>query len=78
MTDKEKLDAMVKDLAADLRKPVTKIEASIATTQNHYGDYLDLLTGITKDVQARKVVALALVEAGANRRGVASALDLTT
>jgi len=75
MTRKEKIEALVKELAVDLVPAVSKIEASVATTQNHYGDYLSILS-VPKSQTERKLVALALLEAGANRNGIVSAMHL--
>jgi hypothetical protein len=57
-----------------LKARVEDIEASIATTQNHYGDYMGLLMKFADDAGQRKVLAHALVLAGANKQGVADAL----
>ena len=74
-----KLDAMVADLALDLKAPVATIESGPQITQNHYGRYLTLLATLAKgDRRMTFVVALALVAAGANREGVASAVKLST
>ena len=59
----------------DIQKMVQDIEAKIATTRNHYGDYGAALSSISG---GRKIVAqllaLAFVKAGANQQGVADAL----
>ena len=72
---KERTDEVITSVADDLREHVAKIEAGIATTQNHYGDYMNLIMSVaTDDANVRKIIALALIRAGANREGVLSAL----
>ena len=78
MTDQEKLDAAVKDLAGDLKDLVVKIEASPKLTQNHYGRYMSIIGHVAQgNRQTGQIVALALIAAGANRAGVASALQVS-
>ena len=78
MTDQEKLDAAVKDLAGDLKDLVAEIEASLKLTQNHYGRYMSIIGQVAQgNRQTAQIVALALVAAGANRAGVASALQVS-
>ncbi len=78
MTDQEKLDAAVKDLAGDLKDLVVKIEASPKLTQNHYGRYMSIIGQVAQgNRKIGQIVALALVAAGANRAGVASALQVS-
>jgi hypothetical protein len=67
----EKQEELVKGLAEDFRPLVKKIEASIATTQNHYGRYGQLLAQFSKgDPVVAKVILLALERAGANTQGL--------
>lgn len=75
MTKKEQLNALIRALAVDLVPTVSKIEASAPTTQDHYGAYLSILT-VPDDEVSRKLMALVLIEAGANLGGVTSAMDL--
>ena len=50
---------------------VQKIESSIATTQNHYGRYGQILAQFSKgDPVIAKVIMLALERAGANPQGL--------
>jgi len=73
----DRLQTLVADLAADLIEPVASIEKRTATTQNHYGDYLALIGTLSHDdKRMAQVIALALIKAGANRLGVASALAI--
>ena len=78
MTDQEKLDAAVKDLAGDFKDLVAEIEASVKLTQNHYGRYMSVIGRVAQgNRQTGQIVALALVKAGANRAGVASARQVS-
>ena len=79
-TDKVKVlntakDAIISDMADKLRPTVNGIETSIKTTQHHYGAYMGLLSQFT-DKAMREVMALALIQAGANKHGIASALSI--
>ena len=75
MTNREKADAIIAGLANDLRPAVEKIEKAIPVTRNHYGAYLDFFT-ICTDSTNRKIVAYALLKAGANKEGVLDALRI--
>lgn len=66
---------LIADLVVELKPEVAKIEASPATTKAHYGRYMTLLSGLTG--YKREVMALALIEAGANTEGIAWAFKLT-
>jgi hypothetical protein len=63
----------LEQLAEDLKDYVQKTEESLPTTQNHYGEYMRFLS-LFKG--SRDIIATALVMAGANRAGVASALRI--
>jgi len=72
MSQEEKTNVLVAHLAEDLKPEVERIEASLSTTQFHYGEYMCLL-GKCLQQYGRKwamATAVALVEAGANRQGV--------
>ena len=71
---KDKTTQLIKDLAGDLKPEVDKIESSIKTTQNHYGRYMSILGGFNSN--QINLISLALIEAGANRGGVLSALKV--
>lgn len=72
-----KLDAMIDDLVPDLKPIVQRIERRTRTTQNAYGDYMNLIVQLGKDdARMRKLIALALLKAGANKAGVRSALKV--
>lgn len=75
MTDKEKqakVDRFVAETAEYLKPLVADIEVQMPVTKDHYGRYLGILLQF-EDVTIRKVVALALLAAGANPDGVAGA-----
>ena len=72
-----KQQQFVTECAADFKPLVTKIESGIATTQNHYGKYGAVISQLSKgNKNAADLIAIALVEAGANRLGVAYGLKL--
>ncbi len=68
------------DVAEELRETVERIEAGPYLTKGHYGEYMALLSAIDDpdDQTKRKMIACALMMAGADRDGVASALRLTS
>ena len=67
----EKQNELLSGLAEDFRPLVKKIESSIATTQNHYGRYGQLLAQFSKgDRTVAQVIFLALERAGANPQGL--------
>lgn len=72
MVDPQVLSLLVEDLAATFKPEVEKIEKSLATTQNHYGDYLQIIS-IGANERNQKLIAAALLKAGANFEGVTSA-----
>ena len=71
-----KLEKLISDLAQDLRPEVERIEKGIKTTQNNYGHYMALISTVSKGNKGlAKLLSLALVRAGANPQGVASAMQ---
>jgi hypothetical protein len=73
----EQIAALVLDLAQDFKPLVAKIESGIQTTQNHYGRYMAIISTFGKgDRNVSEVIARALVQAGANVPGVASAQSI--
>jgi len=74
-TLEENLDALVLQLTEEVRPFVKRTESSLPTTKDHYGDYLGFLTSVGTETRI-KIVAVALIHAGANKIGVASALRL--
>jgi hypothetical protein len=68
---------LIDDLANDFAPIVKEIEASIATTKNHYGRYGALLSSLSKGNKVHaKVFSLALTKAGANVEGVTNGFNL--
>ena len=78
-TKQEKFDAIVKDLAGDFVSAVAEIEKDkYPTTRNHYGRYMHIISKLANgSKEMGKVIALALVEAGANKQGVRDALRVS-
>lgn len=70
----EKLEKLLSDLADDIKPEVSKIESGIAATQNHYGDYMQILSMFSGNT--RILIGLALIRAGANKKGVQDALTV--
>ena len=68
---------LIADLTQDLAPLVRDIEASPATTQHHYGRYGAVISQFAKgNRSAAQVIALALMKAGGNKRGVVNGLAL--
>ena len=77
LIDKTKFDAAILDLSNTFKDIVADIEAEkYKTTQNNYGRYLPLIA-LGKDKTSMKIIAFALIKAGANNNGVNSALNLS-
>lgn len=76
MTSKERAKANLQDLISDLRPWVASIQAEDPTTKDNYGHYMGLLTAAGEDPLNRTLMAVALVEAGAEPAGVYAALDI--
>jgi len=74
----ERTNEHVQALVDALKDRVTEIEASIATTRNHYGDYMGLMMRFGDDADQRHMMARVLILAGANERGVNDALKAST
>lgn len=72
---KEQRQSLILDLVADFAPYVAKVEKSMATTRNHYGEYGAMLNKLSKGGrEMANILALAMVKAGANRQGVADGL----
>lgn len=76
LTTKEEASAAFQAIVEELKPIVKKIEASIPTTRDHYGSYMQVLSE-APDLSTKKLMAAALIKAGANEGGVAWALKLT-
>ena len=71
-------EKLVAELANDVKPYVDKIEARIATTKGHYGDYMELLSQWQKEPRVMMVMAMACKKAGADPQGVNDALRMLT
>jgi hypothetical protein len=74
----KQLDSMIADLAKDLRPIVQQIDSDpFKTTKHNYGRYMNLILSIAKgNKQSAQIVVAALLDAGANRDGVAAAYKI--
>jgi hypothetical protein len=76
MTNEQK-EKLLNDLAEDFLPFVKEVESGIKTTKNHYGRYWSMLSQLSKgNEDVAKMFALAMRRAGANSKGLASALNL--
>ena len=77
-TQQEKVKGLVIEFSKDqdIIDTVKLIEGRIATTQDHYGDYMNFLTPYQSKATALYIISEALILAGANRKGVAWAIKL--
>ena len=84
MNKRDALDAVIDTMAEVVKPLVQSIEASIPTTQNHYAEYMTVIHVLATQCPVgdnpemiRKVhigIGVALQRAGANHKGVQSAL----
>ena len=70
---KELRDAVI-NIAETIKPALDDIHANTPTTQNYYGDYMRLLS---YKPERKKVIALAMLYAGANPAGVEAAVKNT-
>ncbi len=68
---------VIDELADKLREGVAEIEASTPTTRGHYGTYMGLFSQFTDDIGQGRLLAKALIKAGANKQGVNDALRVS-
>lgn len=61
---------------AAFRDTVQRIENGIATTRNHYGEYMAVLS-IVDSPQRKRTLADTLIACGANKQGVLDALRVS-
>ena len=68
----------IESLASDFKEIVTGIESNkFPTTKNNYGRYLSIISHVANgEKQVGHIIGLALIEAGANKSGVQSALKI--
>ncbi len=74
----ERSNEHVQAVVDALKSSVDKIELSIATTRNHYGDYMGLIMRFGDSADQRNMMARCLILAGANKQGVEDALKAAT
>ena len=71
----EQRQSLILDLVEDFAPYVAKVEKSMATTRNHYGEYGAMLNKLSKGGrEMANILALAMVKAGANAQRVAGGL----
>ena len=74
---KQKVADLINGLAEDFKPIVRDTEAKPETTQHHYGDYGGIISSLSKGkAGAAKIIAAALIKAGANATGVTNGLNL--
>ncbi len=72
------LTQRINDMAETLKDAVASIEAtSFPTTKNNYGTYMALMSQFCDDKGQAKILAVALIKAGANKEGVRAALKVS-
>lgn len=70
-------DEAILGLTELLKGHVAGIEDSMEITRGHYGEYMTLISAVSDgDHKMARIVALGLIEAGANERGVKDALRI--
>ena len=73
-----KMQENIDDLLVEsLRDVVAEIEAQHPSTRGHYGTYMGLFSRFADDIGQARVLAAALIKAGANERGVNDALRVS-
>jgi len=71
------IENSIREIADSLRDYVKGVEDSPATTQNHYAEYMGLMSKFTDDRNQALVLVAALKAAGANHAGVDAAFKVT-
>ena len=66
---------LIDEVVEELRPAVQAIESRLATTRDHYGDYMQLLGVYPKE--QRRTMAVLLIRAGASQAGISWALRLS-
>lgn len=61
----------IKELGESLRPTLDKIHARVPSTRNYYGDYMAILS---ERPEYAKIMALAMLYAGANPQGIQDAV----
>jgi succinyl-CoA synthetase alpha subunit len=74
---KNKVSALINDLAEMFKPMVKEIEGGIAITKDNYGRYGALISQLSKgNAGTAKLMAASLIKAGANAAGVTNGLNL--
>ena len=75
---KDKIKTIVKELSIDqdIVEFVSNTEKRLATTQDHYGDYMNFLSKFDSRPGQVYIMAMALKAAGANVAGVNAAVRI--
>ena len=75
---KDKINSLIDEFSKDpdIIDFVKKTEKGLATTQNNYGKYMSFLTPYVSKPSSLYIISKALIAAGANARGVGSALQV--
>jgi len=55
MATEQQIKQLILDLSNDFKESVNRIESSFETTKGHYGDYMNLLSQISKDERQCKI-----------------------
>ena len=65
------------DITGDyIKKQVIRIENKIPTTQNRYGDYLNLLTALISENIPKNICYDLIIKCGGNKQGVSDAYKI--
>ena len=65
------------DITGDyIKKQVIRIENKIPTTQNRYGDYLNLLTALISEKIPKNICYDLIIKCGGNKQGVSDAYKI--
>lgn len=76
-TAKAELAKLIRAIEPDVKPIVMAIEASRMTTRNHYDRYITVINTVSRNNRnMAKVVALAMIQCGANKQGVHDALRI--
>ena len=68
---------LIDQLTIDLQPLVDDIHKQQALTQNYYGDYMNIISQCSGGNRNKSIlIAIALIKAGANVRGVESAMKI--
>jgi len=71
-------EKIIQETANQLKSEIQRIESKpVKSTKDNYGEYLRFMS-IGTDKAVKVIIAKALIEAGANKKGVNAALKLAT